>query len=148
MKTQKLNILIVHSNKPMVNALRQKLNTNFGKSIEIANAYDVKSCLEKLNNETHIVILGSFSTEQNYTDLVNSMKIINPDIEIIPLSDNQSICLSIEHLRKNTSDRIAKVGGIWRQTLQAIQKAFNVLFGELGRKPEIQKKSIEYQRTS
>lgn len=128
MKTQKTNILIVHSNRPVVNALRQNLNSIFGKNIDMINAYDEKGCLEKMNNETNIVILGNFINEKNHTNIISSMKIINPDIEIILLSDNSGIYSSIENFRKKTSDSILKVGGVWRQILSFINKIITIPF--------------------
>ena len=65
METQRLNIFIVDDNKLMDISLKQYLKKRFGNSITISIFYDGESCLEKIDNNTNVVILDYFLDSEN-----------------------------------------------------------------------------------
>ncbi|HXD94666.1 MAG TPA: response regulator, partial [Bacteroidia bacterium] len=75
MQTQGLNLFIVDDNKSMVTALKQYLQNKFGISLVISTFNDGESCLEKIDKETHIVILDHNMQGKNGIEVLKSIKV-------------------------------------------------------------------------
>ena len=65
MENGKLNLFIVDDNKSLVVALKQYLINKFGKDININAFYNGESCLENIDESTHMVILDHFLNGKN-----------------------------------------------------------------------------------
>lgn len=122
MTTQGLNLFIVDDNKAMVAALKQYLEFRFGVSISISTFYDGESCLEKIDKNTHIVILDYFMAGKNGLETLKSIKEINPKTEIIMLSGNEDIALAIESFRMGATDYIIKGPSSWERLTNMVNK--------------------------
>ncbi|MCE3278520.1 MAG: hypothetical protein K0S44_711 [Bacteroidetes bacterium] len=113
METQGLNLFIVDDNKLMVTDLKHYLQNKFGQSVRVSTFNDGKSCLEKVDKETNIVILDYFMEGENGLEVLKSIKSINPKTEVIMLSSNEDIGLAIESFRNGAKDYIVKGSGSW-----------------------------------
>jgi DNA-binding NarL/FixJ family response regulator len=113
METQGLNLFIVDDNKLMVTDLKHYLQNKFGQSVRVSTFNDGQSCLEKVDKETHIVILDYFMEGENGLEVLKSIKSINPKTEVIMLSSNEDIGLAIESFKSGAKDYIVKGSGSW-----------------------------------
>ena len=122
METQGLNLFIVDDNKLMVTALELFLKNRFGTSIQISTFNDGESCLEKVDKETHIVILDYFMEGKNGLEILKSIKSINPKTEVIMLSSNENIALAIETFRAGAKDYVIKGNDSWKKVTQLVNE--------------------------
>lgn len=120
MQTQGLNLFIVDDNKLMVMDLKHYLHNRFGVNLNISTFWDGESCLKKVNEKTHIVILDHFLNGKNGLDTLKSIKKINPGTEVIMLSSNEDIALAIETFRAGASDYVVKGQGSWQRLTRRI----------------------------
>lgn len=114
METQGLNLFIVDDNKVMVSTLKNYLMNRFGAGLRISTFNDGESALEKLNAETHIVILDYYMEGKNGLEVLKSIKSINPNTEVIMLSGNEDMGLAVESFRAGAKDFVVKGAGSWR----------------------------------
>lgn len=113
METQGINLFIVDDNNMMVATLKQFLQNKFGVSLQISTFNSGESCLQKVDEETHIVILDYHMEGKNGLDTLKSIKEINPKTEVIMLSGNEDIALAIETFRAGAKDYVVKGSGAW-----------------------------------
>ncbi len=121
METQKLNLFIVDDNRSLVVALKQFLQTKFGPNINISTFYDGESCLEKVNEGTHMVILDHFLNGKNGLEVLKLIKDINPKTEVIMLTSNDDIATAIESFRFGAKDYIVKGPSAWKRISHLVQ---------------------------
>lgn len=122
METQGLNLFIVDDNKSMVTILKNYLSNRFGAGIKISTFYDGESCLEKINKQTHIVILDYFLNGRNGLEILKSIKEINPKTEVIMLSSNEDIGLAVESFREGATDYVVKGPSSWKKVTKLVNK--------------------------
>jgi DNA-binding NarL/FixJ family response regulator len=120
METQGMNLFIVDDNRLMVTDLKHYLQNRFGVSLRISTFNDGVSCLEKVDNEIHIVILDYFMKGKNGLEVLKSIKAINPKIEVIILSCNEDIALAIETFRAGATDYVIKGQGAWTKVTKLV----------------------------
>ena|ERR1035437_9912839 len=120
MKTQGLNLFIVDDNKLMVTTLKQFLQSRFGLDVRISTFTDGESCLEKVDKETHIVILDYFMKGKNGLETLKSIKAINPKTEVIMLSNNEDMALVIESFRAGAKEYVIKGTGAWKKITKVV----------------------------
>lgn len=120
METQEINVFIVDDNKLLVNDLKNCLHESLGAGIQISIFYDGESCLKKIDEKTHIVILDYFMPGKNGLETLKSIKAINPKTEVIMLSSNEDIVVAIETFRAGAMDYIIKDKGYWRKIINLI----------------------------
>jgi DNA-binding NarL/FixJ family response regulator len=121
MQTQGLNLFIVDDNKLLVMDLKNYLQTRFGVSIKVSTFSDGESCLEKVDKDTHIVILDYFMEGKNGVEVLKSIKEINPETEVIMLSGNEDIAVAIESFRSGANDYVVKGTGSWKKIAKIIE---------------------------
>lgn len=114
METQSLNLFIVDDNKSMVTALKHYLNNMFGNSVKISTFYTGKSCLEKIDKSTDVVILDYFLNDENGNEVLKMIKKRNPKTEVIMLSSNEDISTAVEALQIGARDYVVKNNSAWR----------------------------------
>jgi DNA-binding NtrC family response regulator len=122
METQGLNLFIVDDNKLMVTDLKHFLQNKFGESVRVSTFNNGKSCLEKVDKETHIVILDYYMEGENGLEVLKSIKTINPKTEVIMLSSNEDIALAIESFKSGAKDYIIKGTGSWSKLSNLLTK--------------------------
>lgn len=121
METQGINLFIVDDNKLLVADLKNYLKNKFGVSLEISIFYDGESCLASINEDTHIVILDYNMEGKNGLEILKLIKEKNPKTEVIMLSSNEDIAISIETFRAGAKDYVLKGYG----SLTMISKLVN-----------------------
>lgn len=136
METQKLNLFIVDDNKSMVVALKQQLQSRFGLDLNIKTFYDGESCLENIDNNTHIVILDHFLNGKNGLEVLKEIKEINPKTEVIMLTSNEDITLAIQSFRAGATDYVVKgpssLKKITKLVYQVITEPIRIIVREFG----------------
>ena len=65
MTTQGINLFIVDDNKLLVTDLKHYLQNRFGAGVTISTFDTGEGCLEKVNENTHVVILDYFLDGKN-----------------------------------------------------------------------------------
>jgi DNA-binding NtrC family response regulator len=120
MQTQGLNLFIVDDNTSMVTALKQYLINRFGISVQISTFSDGESCLEKVDEKTHIVILDHFMQGKNGVEILKSIKTINPKTEVIMLSSNEDMAVAIESFRAGATDYVVKGPSSWKKITKLV----------------------------
>ncbi|MGZ4054079.1 MAG: response regulator [Bacteroidia bacterium] len=120
MQTQGLNLFIVDDNKLVVADLKNYLQTRFGLSLKVSAFYDGESCLEKVDKDTHIVILDYFLEGKNGVEILKNIKSINPETEVM-LSGNEDVAVAIESFRNGANDYVVKGIGSWRKIAKLVE---------------------------
>ncbi len=108
MNTQGLNLFIIDDNQLLLTGLRNYLHTRFGTHLNISTFSTGKSALNKVDKNTKIVILDYFLDGENGNDVLQSIKTINPQTEVIMLSSNEDIGVAIDAFRKGAADFVIK----------------------------------------
>ena len=115
METQGTNLFIVDDNRLSATDLKHYLQNRFGKDITVTTFENGESCLLKVNNDTHIVILDYFLEGKNGLEILKSIKKINPNTEVIMLSGNEDMGLAIETFRAGAKDYVIKGSSSWKR---------------------------------
>ncbi|HKC67402.1 MAG TPA: response regulator [Bacteroidia bacterium] len=120
MPAQGLNLFIVDDNKSLVTALKQYLQNKFGFSLNISTFNDGESCLQKLKDDTHIVILDHYMEGKNGVEVLKSIKSINPNTEVIMLSNHADMAIAVESFRAGAIDYVVKGPTSWNKITKHI----------------------------
>jgi DNA-binding NtrC family response regulator len=115
METQALNLFIVDDNRSMVMALKQYLSSRFGGKLAITTFSDGESCLEKIDEQTDVVILDYFMDGKNGNEILRAIKELNPRTEVIMLSSNESVETAVESFRLGAKNFVVKNTNAWRK---------------------------------
>lgn len=121
MKTQGLNLFIVDDNNLMVSTLKQFLQNRFGLDLTISTFNNGESCLEKVDDDTHIVILDYYMKGQNGLEILKTIKEKNPKTEVIMLSSNEDMAIAVESFRAGANDYVVKGSGSWRKITKLVE---------------------------
>ena len=120
MKILTTNIFIVDDDKVMVTATRQFLERRFGRSVKITTFNDGESCLKKVDETLHLVILDYYMKNKNGLEILKSIKTINPKTEVIMLTGNEDMVIAIESLRAGAKNYVAKGTGSQGKVTQMV----------------------------
>ena len=120
METQGINLFIVDDNKLMVADLKHYLQNRFGADVHISTFNNGESCLEKVDKNTHVVILDYFMDGKNGLEILKLIKAINPKTEVIMLSSNEDIALAINSFRMGAKDYVLKGQGSWKKITKLV----------------------------
>ena len=115
MENQEINLFIVDDDKLLATSLKYYLQNKFGDELRVTIFNDGDSCLEKINRQTHIVILDYFLGDKNGLEILKSIKAVNPKTEVIMLSGNEDMAIAIETFRSGAKDYVAKGVGSWEK---------------------------------
>lgn len=136
MNAQGINIFLVDDNKLTVTDLKHFLSNRFGADLNISVFYDGESCLEKIDEKTHIVILDYFLDGKNGLEVLKLIKEINPKTEVIMLSSNEDIVLAIDTFRNGATDYVIKGNGslkkISKLVYRIITEPIRIIVREFG----------------
>jgi DNA-binding NtrC family response regulator len=105
----------------MVHDLKHYLQNKFGQHLQVTTFHDGKSCLEKVDKKTDIVILDYFLEGENGLEVLKSIKSINPKTEVIMLSCNEDMGLAIETFRQGAKDYVVKGKGAWNRISRLVK---------------------------
>ena len=136
MNAQGINMFLVDDNKLTVTDLKHFLSNRFGADLNISVFYDGESCLEKIDEKTHIVILDYFLDGKNGLEVLKLIKEINPKTEVIMLSSNEDIVLAIDTFRNGATDYVIKGNGslkkISKLVYRIITEPIRIIVREFG----------------
>jgi two-component system response regulator AtoC len=121
MEKQGINLFIVDDNKLLAADLKHYLLNRFGADIQITIFSDGESCLEKIDNETHIVILDYYMDGKNGLEILKLIKAINPKTEVIMLSGNEDMAIAIQTFRNGAKDYVIKGDGAMKKLTKLVQ---------------------------
>jgi DNA-binding NtrC family response regulator len=124
METQTLNLFIVDDNKSMVTVLKQYLVNKFGTNLVISTFNDGESCLENVNQNTHMVILDHFLNGKNGLEVLKLIKEKNPQTEVVMLTSHEDVATAIESFRAGAKDYVVKGPSSWKKITDLI---YNVI---------------------
>ncbi len=122
MKSPSLNLFIVDDNKLTGEELQKYLEKRFGEGIKVLVFNDGKSCLEKIDEVTHIVIVNNIVKGEDGIEILKSIKEINPKTKVIMLSDHESIGLAIDSYRAGARALIAKDPLLEKKTANLVSR--------------------------
>jgi two-component system response regulator AtoC len=122
MEAKKINLFIVDDDKIIVTGLKYYLQNRFGESMQISTFYTGESCLEKINKETHIVILDYFLDGKDGIQTLKAIKVINPQTEVIMLTGNEDIAIAIESFRMGAKDYVVKGHSSWKKIASVVSR--------------------------
>jgi DNA-binding NtrC family response regulator len=108
MKTTDFNLFIVDDDISMLTGLRNYLSKKFGRDMTISTFSSGHSALEKINQDTNVVILDYNLKGENGNEILKSIKSINPKTEVIMLTSNEDVAVAIESFRKGATDYVIK----------------------------------------
>ena len=121
MEKQGMNLFIVDDNKLLATDLKHYLQGRFGEDVHISTFSDGESCLEKVDKDTHIVILDYTMDGQNGLEILKLIKAINPKTEVIMLSGNEDMAIAIQTFRNGAKDYVIKGEGSLKKLSKLIQ---------------------------
>lgn len=113
MENQEINLFIVDDDKLLATSLKHYLQNKFGDDLKTTIFNDGESCLEKIEKNTHIVILDYFMDGKNGLEILKSIKAVNPKTEVIMLSGNEDMAIAIETFRAGAKDYVPKGLDSW-----------------------------------
>jgi DNA-binding NarL/FixJ family response regulator len=108
MKGPSLNLFIVDDNKLTSDELKKYLEKRFGEGIKVLVFDNGKSCLENIDDTSHIVIVNNIVKGEEGIEILKSIKEINPKTKVIMLSDHESIGLAIASYRAGAQALVVK----------------------------------------
>jgi DNA-binding NarL/FixJ family response regulator len=124
MKTQSLNLFIVDDNMSTVTELKDYLLKRFGEGIRILTFNNSKSCLEKVDENTNIVVFNNHIKGENNVEVLKSIKETNPKTEVILLSEEEDIASAIDVYRAGAKGLVIKRQGFGKKTGDLVIRIF------------------------
>lgn len=121
MEKQGINLFIVDDSKLQATDLKHFLHNRFGADINISTFNDGDSCIEKIDKDTHIVILDYTMEGKNGLEVLKEIKAINPKTEVIMLSGNEDMAIAIQTFRSGAKDYVIKGQGSLKKLSKLIQ---------------------------
>jgi DNA-binding NtrC family response regulator len=110
-KNENIKLIIIDENKELVDNLKSHLETKFGSNIHISTFYDVESSFEYIDKNTQIVVLNPILKNK---EGLNGLKVIKqkcPKIEVIILSNDESVSNAIELYKSGAKNWVARGKG-------------------------------------
>src|ERR1700722_475472 len=108
MKTQSLNLFIVDDNTSTLSELKNYLFDRFGEGIRILTFNNSKSCLDKVDENTNIVVLKNHIKGENEKEILKSIKETNPETEVIMLTEKEDIVSAVSTYQVGTKAVVVK----------------------------------------
>lgn len=108
MRSSKLNVFIVDDDSSTVTLVRNHLHKRFGRGLNISTYEDGESCLENMDEHTHVIILDYYLNGKNGLDILQKIKTKNSTTEVIMLSGNEDLVAAIESLKRGARDYVIK----------------------------------------
>jgi DNA-binding NtrC family response regulator len=124
MKTQSLNLFIVDDNLSTIRELKDYLVKRFGEGIRILTFTNSKSCLEKVDESTNIVVLNDHIQGENGVEVLKSIKQVNPETEVILLSEKMNIELAVNAYRAGAKGLVVKGRSFGKKTGDLVVRIF------------------------
>ena len=121
-----LNLLIIDDNRLIIESLTKYLNDRYGSRISILSFNDVESCLLKVDQRSHVLILYYFSGPEdkvkNGMDMYHTLKSRSPSTRAKVFSSTGDITNATDEIKHKVNEYVMK-------RVQSLQQAFR-LFDE------------------
>jgi DNA-binding NarL/FixJ family response regulator len=98
MDAQKLNIYILADNALVVNGLRHALESRFRQRVNVTGFYDSRSCLKKVDANTHLAVLDYFLEGKSSLATSKCISAVNPKTRVIMHSSKEDVLNSVGSL--------------------------------------------------
>ncbi len=102
MITKNINLFIVDKDHQALKSLRRYLVNRFGSRMAISTFFNEASVLQKVDNNTNIVVL-KYNVNGGDNDILKLIKKINPATAVIMLSTNEEIGIAIDSFNNATT---------------------------------------------
>ena len=108
MTNQTQNLFIVEDDQINAAKLHQFLETRFGSVFNIYTFSDATKALENIDKNTKIVILDYDYFGEKGNEILKFIKVINPNTEVIILSNHGDIATAIESYSQGATNYLLK----------------------------------------
>ena len=108
MTNQTQNLFIVEDDQINAAKLHQFLETRFGSVFNIYTFSDATKALENIDKNTKIVILDYDYFGEKGNEILKFIKVINPNTEVIILSNHGDIATAIESYNQGATNFLLK----------------------------------------
>jgi DNA-binding NtrC family response regulator len=122
MHLQSLNTFIINNDPSTISKIRNHLDRKFGKLLKISTFLTGRTALQNMDANTRIVILDNCLAGESEADVKKSIKLKNPDTEVIMLSSTEEIASAIHNYCELTPDSPARSERNWKRVSRRIQK--------------------------
>ncbi len=137
-----MNLFIVDSDTLTLTGLKHYLNNRFGRDLNISLFNNGESCLQKVDKNTDLVILGYSLNGKTGNDILPEIKAINPKTEVIIFSSNENVSVAIESFRKGATDYVIKGGKAWRKLSSLVYRAITEPLRKMGYEYNVSKFAV------
>ena len=96
MENTPLNVFILGSHALVLNGLKHKLQQKFGSTMATSIFCDVNSCMKKVDNLTHVLVIDELVEGRAAEDWASQFRAIHPDIEVLVHRSSEQV---IQQLR-------------------------------------------------
>jgi DNA-binding NtrC family response regulator len=128
MDKKKLNVFIADEDKVMTTALKNDLTQTFGSDINITVFNDGKDCLEKIDDNTHMIILAydfnKRKSPENGIEILKFIKKTHPLTEVIMHSSNDDLRVILKSIKLGAKSYVVKESNSFTQIRSIIRRRF------------------------
>lgn len=125
---KQLNVFIADEDEIVTTSLKNDLKREFGSNLNITVFDDAKECLEKIDDNTHLVILAyDFQKRpgaENGLSILKFIKKTHPLTEVVMHSSNDDIRVILQSLKTGAKEYILKEPGSFSKVKTIIRKRF------------------------
>lgn len=125
---KQLNVFIADEDEVVTTSLKNDLKQEFGSKLNITVFNDAKHCLDKIDHNTHLVILAyDFKKKngaENGLEVLKFIKKTHPLTEVVMHSSNDDIRVVLQTIRSGARDYILKEPGSFSKVRALIRKRF------------------------
>jgi DNA-binding NarL/FixJ family response regulator len=128
MNNKQLNVFIADEDKIMTTALKDDLRQKFGSGINITVFNDAKSCIEKIDDNTHLVILAyDFKKKTgpgNGLEVLKFIRKTHPLTEVVIHSSNDDMGVMLQSIRAGAKGYVVKESNSFSHIRSIIRRRF------------------------
>ena len=124
MNTHGLNTFLITSNPTTLTKIREHLARKFGNLLNISTYRTGRTALQEMDANTRIVILDSCLEGESEDEVKRSIKLKNPDTEVIMLSSSEEVASAVGNYCEMEPTR-RQQKKMWSRISQRIYKIVN-----------------------
>jgi len=140
MNEKRFLVFVVEDNQWYNQLLVHTLSLN--PDYQVHNFHSGKECLDNLNKGPDVITLDYRLPDMTGIDVLKRIKNLNPDTQVIMISEQADITVVVDLLKEGAYDYIIKTNDIRERLLNTVQNIFN----NLGLKKEISELKKEVQK--
>ena len=140
MNEKRFQVFVVEDNQWYNQLLVHTLSLN--PDYQVHSFHSGKDCLDKLNRGPDVITLDYRLPDMTGIEVLRRIKNVNPDIQVIMISEQADITVVVDLLKEGAYDYIVKTNDIRERLLNTVQNIRN----NLGLKKEISELKKEVQK--